>query len=767
MRNLRHIIHQGDGTEPLTPVRWRPEPPAATSADADLSRARAHWIDRDTVVWRTDPSLRHFLALSAMGGLTCAGGEVRDLDGGPRLIRLTAGELSEEQRRRWPHLAAYPALKVPARDADRVRDALRGQVAAVARDAAGTLLSATGVQLPGVLDDLYAKAATAVLGPSGQVMPKLALWAPTAREVKLALYGPGGRTLHRMRRDDESGVWSVRGLPTWLEREYTYLVTVYSPAAGTIVTNEVTDPYGLGVTPDGARSRLVSLDAAAAKPPGWDRQAKPPPVPQHRASIYELHVRDFSASDATVAPALRGTYAAFEQDGAGMRELRALAADGLTHVHLLPVFDFATVPERAADRTEPSRDLAALPPDSERQQECVARTAATDAFNWGYDPLHYTVPEGSYARDPDERTREFRGMVAALNRAGLRVVMDVVYNHTHSIGVLDPIVPGYYHRLLDDGAVATSTCCANTAPEHLMMGKLVVDSVVTWARQYKIDGFRFDLMGHHPKANLLAVRRALDELTVARDGVDGPSIILYGEGWNFGEVADDARFEQATQANLAGTGIGTFTDRLRDAVRGGTPFDADPRVQGFGSGLAGAPNGSPANGTAEQQRARLAHYADLIRVGLTGNLRDYVLPCGRKGSEVDYNGSPAGYTAAPGEAVTYVDAHDNETLFDALAYKLPPDTPMADRVRMQALSLATALLSQGTVFVHAGSERLRSKSFDRNSYDSGDWFNRLLWDCAQGNGFGAGLPPRAGNEARWPYARPLLADPALRPGCAD
>ncbi|WP_237108740.1 pullulanase-type alpha-1,6-glucosidase [Nonomuraea sp. MG754425] len=767
MRNLRHIIHQGDGTEPLTPVRWRPEPPAATSADADLSRARAHWIDRDTVVWRTDPSLRHFLAFSAMGGLTCAGGEVRDLDGGPRLIRLTAGELSEEQRRRWPHLAAYPALKVPARDADLVRDALRGQVAAVARDAAGTLLSATGVQLPGVLDDLYANAATAVLGPSGQVMPKLALWAPTAREVKLALYGPGGRTLHRMRRDDESGVWSVRGLPTWLEREYTYLVTVYSPAAGTIVTNEVTDPYGLGVTPDGARSRLVSLDAAAAKPPGWDRQAKPPPVPQHRASIYELHVRDFSASDATVAPALRGTYAAFEQDGAGMRELRALAADGLTHVHLLPVFDFATVPERAADRTEPSRDLAALPPDSERQQECVARTAATDAFNWGYDPLHYTVPEGSYARDPDERTREFRGMVAALNRAGLRVVMDVVYNHTHSTGVLDPIVPGYYHRLLDDGAVATSTCCANTAPEHLMMGKLVVDSIVTWARQYKIDGFRFDLMGHHPKANLLAVRRALDELTVARDGVDGPSIILYGEGWNFGEVADDARFEQATQANLAGTGIGTFTDRLRDAVRGGTPFDADPRVQGFGSGLAGAPNGSPANGTAEQQRARLAHYADLIRVGLTGNLRDYVLPCGRKGSEVDYNGSPAGYTAAPGEAVTYVDAHDNETLFDALAYKLPPDTPMADRVRMQALSLAAALLSQGTVFVHAGSERLRSKSFDRNSYDSGDWFNRLLWDCAQGNGFGAGLPPRAGNEARWPYARPLLADPALRPGCAD
>ncbi|MFB4274131.1 pullulanase-type alpha-1,6-glucosidase [Nonomuraea sp. MTCD27] len=756
-KSLSHIIHEGDDQDL----------PAATGADADLRKARAHWIDRDTVAWRGGPSLRHSLAFSARGDIAyddaCGNG---DLTGDLRLIRLLPGTLSEEQKRRWPHLAAYPALKVDPRDAGLVRQALRGQVVAVERDAAGTLLAATGVQIPGVLDDLYAEAATATLGPSGRTIPRLALWAPTAQKVELALYGPG-RSVHRMRRDDDSGVWSVHGLPTWLGREYTYLVTVYSPAAGKVVTNEVTDPYSLAVTADGVRSRLVSLDGAALKPPGWDRAAKPAAVPQDRASIYELHVRDFSASDASVPAALRGTYAAFGLDSAGMRALRALAEDGLTHVHLLPVFDLATIPERKADRTEPGCDLAALPPDSERQQECVARTAAKDSFNWGYDPLHYTVPEGSYATDPDERIKEFRAMVAGLNRAGLRVVMDVVYNHTHSTGVLDPIVPGYYHRLLDDGTVATSTCCAGTAPEHTMMGKLVVDSVVTWARQYKIDGFRFDLMGHHPKANMLAVRRALDALTVEQDGVDGRSIILYGEGWNFGEVADGARFEQATQANLAGTGIGTFSDRLRDAVRGGGPFDADPRVQGFGSGLAGAPNGSPANGTAEQQRERLAGYADLIRVGLTGNLAGYVLPSGKRGSEVDYNGSPAGYAAAPGEVVTYVDAHDNETLFDALAYKLPQSTPMADRVRMQALSLATAVLSQGTAFVHAGSERLRSKSLDRNSYDSGDWFNRLLWDCAQGNGFGAGLPPRAGNEDRWPYARPLLADPALRPGCAD
>ncbi|MFG1705755.1 pullulanase-type alpha-1,6-glucosidase [Nonomuraea sp. M3C6] len=737
--------------------------PAASGADADLTKARAHWIDRDTVAWQVEPSLRHSLAFSEQGDIACDQG---DLTGSLRIIRLAAGALSDEQRRAWPHLASHTALKVDPRDADLVRQALRGQIVAVERDTDGSLLAATGVQLPGVLDDVYAKAATATLGPTGRLIPKLSLWAPTARKVELALYGSAAAVVHQMRRDDETGVWSVRGLPTWLGRQYTFLVTVYSPTAGEIVTNEVTDPYSLAVTPDGGRSRLVNLDRAALKPPGWDRPAKPAAVPQDRASIYELHVRDFSASDTTVPAGLRGTYAAFGADSAGMRELRALAADGLTHVHLLPVFDFATVPERRSDRTEPDCDLAALPPDSDQQQECVARTAETDSFNWGYDPLHYTVPEGSYATDPDNRTREFRGLVAALNRAGLRVVMDVVYNHTHSIGVLDPIVPGYYHRLLDDGTVATSTCCANTAPEHTMMGKLVVDSVVTWAKQYKIDGFRFDLMGHHPKANLLAVREALDELTVAKDGVDGKSIILYGEGWNFGEVADGARFEQATQANLAGTGIGTFTDRLRDAVRGGSPFDDDPRVQGFGSGLAGAPNGAPANGTAEQQRARLAYYTDLIKVGLTGNLRDYVLPSGQKGSEIDYNGSPAGYTSSPGEAVTYVDAHDNETLFDALAYKLPQETPMADRVRMQVLSLATAVLAQGTTFVHAGSERLRSKSFDRNSYDSGDWFNRLSWDCAAGNGFGAGLPPRADNEAKWPYARPLLADPALRPDCS-
>ncbi|GAA3814063.1 hypothetical protein GCM10022226_38580 [Sphaerisporangium flaviroseum] len=806
--SLSYIIHKGDekdlpGDQSLELATtgneaWRlaategyllPQPPAR-GADADLSKARAHWIDRDTVAWKVTPSgsLRYSLAFSAKGDVAYDKG---DLTGDIRLIRLVAGAgLTDAQKAKWPHLAAYTALTVDPRDTDLVREALRGQVVAVERDASGALLTATGVQVAGVLDDLYAKASGAVLGPvwpssssaseltSSSASPTLSVWAPTARKVELALYRDAsgdGRTVHQMRRDDATGVWSVRGMPTWKGRYYTFLVTVYAPAAGTIVTNEVTDPYSLSLAAESVRSQLVDLSDRSLRPDGWGSLRKPKAV--SRPSIYELHVRDFSATDASVPAAKRGTYAAFTGDSTGMKELRALAADGLTHVHLLPAFDIGSVPERRADRTEPTCDLASMPPNSERQQDCVAETAAKDSFNWGYDPVHYTVPEGSYATDPDgsRRVGEFRSMVSGLNGAGLRVVMDVVYNHTYSAGqdpksVLDRIVPGYYHRLLDDGTVATSTCCANTAPEHAMMGKLVVDSIVTWAREYKVDGFRFDLMGHHPKANILAVRAALDRLTPARDGVDGSSIILYGEGWNFGEVADNARFVQATQANMAGTGIGTFNDRLRDAVRGGGPFDADPRVQGFGSGLAGSPNGSPANGTAEQQVARLLHYQDLIKVGLTGNLRDYrfTASSGKEvtGAEVDYNGSPGGYTAAPGEAVTYVDAHDNETLFDALAYKLPQATPMADRVRMQSLSLASAMLSQGTAFLHAGSERLRSKSLDRNSYDSGDWFNRLLWDCSAGNGFGAGLPPRADNESKWPYAKPLLADPALKPDCA-
>jgi pullulanase-type alpha-1,6-glucosidase len=284
----------------------------------------------------------------------------------------------------------------------------------------------------------------------------------------------------------------------------------------------------------------------------------------------------------------------------------------------------------------------------------------------------------------------------------------------------------------------------------MMMGRLVVDSVVTWARDYRVDGFRFDLMGHHPRANILETRVALDHL-----GDAGRDVYLYGEGWNFGEVANDARFAQATQVNMAGTGVGTFNDRLRDAVRGGGSHGPDPSVQGFATGL--GPAASP-------------ELHDRIKVGLAGGLAAYrfVTHSGeeRSGSQIDYHGSPSGYAAAPGEIVNYVDAHDNEILYDAMAFKLPASLPAEDRARMQILALSLVVLSQGVGFVALGSERLRSKSLDRNSYDSGDWFNQIRWDAASGNGFGVGLPPAADNEDRWPWARPLLADPALVPPAA-
>ncbi|MGV9273994.1 pullulanase-type alpha-1,6-glucosidase [Streptomyces griseosporeus] len=747
--------------------------PAGSSAALDLTTSKAVWIDRDTLAWNGSEAAASTQLLSSRdGSITVQDGALTSDD--ERWIRLTKTTLTDAQKARFPHLAKYTAYAVDPRDRDRVPEALRGQLVASQRAANGAVLAATGVQIAGVLDDLYPGAAKAQLGPVfHQGRPTLSVWAPTAQSVRLEI---GGTTVP-MRRDAATGVWSVTGPASWKNKPYRYVVQVWAPSVRKVVTNKVTDPYSVALTADSARSLVVDLADKALKPNGWTTYTKPKAVPLKDAQIQELHIRDFSVADKSVPEQDQGTYLAFtDKLSDGSKHLRELAAAGTSYVHLLPAFDIATIPEKKADQATPDCDLAALAADSDKQQECVAAAAAKDAYNWGYDPYHYTVPEGSYATDPDgtARTVQFRQMVKALNEDGLRVVMDVVYNHTAAAGqadtsVLDKVVPGYYQRLLPDGSVANSTCCANTATENAMMGKLVVDSIVTWAKQYKVDGFRFDLMGHHPKANILAVRKALDALTVAKDGVDGKKIILYGEGWNFGEVADDARFVQATQKNMAGTGIATFSDRARDAVRGGSPFDADPGVQGFASGLYTEPNSSAANGTPAEQKARLLHYQDLIKVGLSGNLAGYrFTDTGGKevtGAGVDYNGQPAGYAAAPGDALAYADAHDNESLFDALAYKLPASVNASDRARMQVLAMATAALSQGPALSQAGTDLLRSKSLDRNSFDSGDWFNAIHWNCADGNGFGRGLPMATDNASKWPYAKPLLT--TLGVGCAQ
>ncbi|MGW5369143.1 pullulanase-type alpha-1,6-glucosidase [Streptomyces sp. NPDC004009] len=745
--------------------------PAGGAAALDLTTSKAVWIDRDTVAWNgAEGAASTQLLYSPHGSIAVKDGTLTSDD--EHWLRLTRTALSDAQKARFPHLKDYTAWSVDPRDRDRVRAALKGQLVASQRAANGAVLAATGVQIAGVLDDLYPGATKAALGPTFRDgRPTLAVWAPTAQSVHLDL---DGRAV-KMRRDASTGVWSVTGPASWKGKPYRYVVKVWASSVRKLVTNKVTDPYSVALTADSERSLVVDLNDRKLAPGGWSGLRKPKAVPLKDAQIQELHIRDYSVADKTVPARDQGTYLAFtDKNSDGSRHLRALAKSGTSYVHLLPAFDIATIPEKKAHQARTDCDLASYPADSDKQQECVAKTAAKDAYNWGYDPYHYTVPEGSYATDPDgtARTVQFRKMVQALNQDGLRVVMDVVYNHTAASGqagtsVLDRIVPGYYQRLLADGSVANSTCCANTATENAMMGKLVVDSIVTWAKEYKVDGFRFDLMGHHPKANILAVRKALDALTLKKDGVDGKKIILYGEGWNFGEVADDARFVQATQKNMAGTGIATFSDRARDAVRGGSPFDSDPGVQGFASGLYTDPNSSTANGTKEEQKARLLHYQDLIKVGLSGNLAGYRFTdsAGKEvtGAGVDYNGAPAGYAKAPGDALAYVDAHDNESLFDALAYKLPKDTSASDRARMQVLAMATAALSQGPALSQAGTDLLRSKSLDRNSFDSGDWFNAIHWNCADGNGFGRGLPMAADNESKWPYARPLLG--TVKVGC--
>ncbi|KIS26093.1 alpha-1,6-glucosidase [Arthrobacter sp. SPG23] len=751
--------------------------------DAPGAEAGAHWLTADTFAWKAPVAegTSYRLYSASDGGLAFADGQVT---GGSALpLELEATGLDAGLAAKYPHLAGLASLRLTEAGARQARELLKGQLLVAAIGPDGKVTATTGVQVPGVLDSLYPGAAKQELGLTWKgKRPELSLWAPTARSVTVHTYasGSGGQAVASTpMKPARDGVWSVAGDKDWNGAYYLYEVEVFVPETGKVERNLVTDPYSVGLSANSERSLFVDLDDKSLAPAGWAKLQKPALSKPEDLSLYELHVRDFSITDDSVPAEHRGTYKAFTDTGSnGMKRIKELADAGMNAVHLLPVNDIGTIEERRSEQREPLCDLAALPADSEEQQACVAGTAARDGFNWGYDPLHYTTPEGSYSTNPDgpARITEFRGMVAALNTTGARVIQDVVYNHTSSAGQsgsnnLDRIVPGYYHRLnAVTGSLETSTCCANTATENTMMGKLMVDSLVTLAKTYKLDGFRFDLMGHHSKQNMLDVRAALDKLTLPKDGVDGENITLYGEGWNFGEVANNARFVQATQANMAGTGIGTFNDRLRDAVRGGGPFDPDPRVQGFASGLFTDPNDSPANGTPEQQKAALLLAQDLVKVGLTGNLKDYsfVDRTGAtvKGLDVPYNGAPAGYTSDPQEAVTYVEAHDNETLFDALALKLPQDTVMADRTRMQTLALSTTAFGQGISFWHAGGESLRSKSLDRNSYDSGDWFNVLDHTDAT-NGFGRGLPPKPDNEDKYGYMRPLLADPAQKPASTD
>ncbi|SMB79740.1 pullulanase-type alpha-1,6-glucosidase [Deinococcus hopiensis] len=788
-KKLNFIVHKGDEKDPGPDMTLTQEagnqawvvsgnqnvfttrPDTTVKVVGNIREQAAIMLGRDLVAVKQDlvqPGA--FLTLHASPDaslkLTPAG-----VEGGTALaLNEVEGGLTPALKAKVPYLADYALLRVFEGDRAKVEGALRGQLAVSSVMPDGTLLGATGVQTAWALDDLYTYG-----GPLGVTWqggrPTLRLWAPTAQDVKLRLSdakGSNERTAALTR--DAKGVWSVQGDANWKGMGYRYEVKVFAPSTGKIETNVVTDPYAVALTLNSARGILADLSDAAQKPTGWDSLKKPELRSVSDLSFYELHLRDFSVLDATVPAAERGTYLAFTRSGStGMKHLKALADAGLKAVHLLPTFDIASINEDKG-QWKTLGDLSKFSSSSEEQQKAVTAVKDADAYNWGYDPYHYMVPEGSYAVNPDARTKEYRSMVMALNGAGLRVVQDVVFNHTAASGeaqtsVLDKIVPGYYHRLNATGAVENSTCCSNTATEHNMMRKLMVDTLVLMAKAYRVDGFRFDLMGHHMVADIQAARQALNALTLERDGVDGKKIYLYGEGWDFGEVQGGKRGPNATQVGLFGQGTGTFNDRLRDAVRGGNPFGG-LQEQGFATGLSVLPNGQPGNADV----AKALKLADQVRVGLTGNLRDYTFTNAQgqkvKGGAVDYNGAPTGYAASPRESINYVSAHDNQTLYDAVLLKAPLTATPAQRTRMQNLANSVVLLGEALPFSQAGDEFLRSKSFDTDSYNSGDWFNALDFSLRD-NGFGRGLPPAEKNGGNWALYRTLLGNAALKPGTAE
>ena len=497
----------------------------------------------------------------------------------------------------------------------------------------------------------------------------LRLWAPTAEAVTVTLYhkGDGGAVLgtEPLVRGAH-GVWSV-----WLPGEqhgryYTFAVTVDG------ITREAGDPYARAAGVNGVRSMIVDL--ARTAPSGWERDVRPNIPPAQRA-VWEVSVRDFSQDAASgVRPAWRGKYMAFTQQGTTLHGdgihptcLNYLKRLGVKYVQLMPIFDFGSVDE--------AKPLL-------RQ------------YNWGYDPTNFNVPEGSYSTDPtrgEVRIRECREMIAALHAAGIGVVMDVVYNHTYRTeNPFNSTVPYYFFRQNPDGSFSNGSGCGNEfASERPMARRYLIDSILYWAKEYHIDGFRFDLMGLYDAESINAVRAALDALPGGRD------ILLYGEPWQGG--ASQLHRYEANKANLAmlNERVGIFCDDTRDAIKGGC-FDA--REPGYVEGKPGS-------------------FWD-IGAAVAAWCRSDRLP-----------------PHAPSQIVSYVSAHDNFTLWDKLLcvrYEKPEFTAR-DTVALAQNRLAAGiyLTSFGLPFMQAGEEFARTKKGVGNSYRSSPTLNRLDWNRAE------------------------------------
>jgi pullulanase len=442
---------------------------------------------------------------------------------------------------------------------------------------------------------------------------------------------------------------------------YAYNVEVYGEE------NVAVDPYARAAVENGKRSVVVNLDTT--NPKGWNEEKPDFSGNPTDAVIYELHVRDLSMDKSAPFPkSARGkysglTYPNLKSSSGQPVGVAAIKDLGVTHLQLLPIYDFASV-----DELNPT-------------------------FNWGYDPLNYNVPEGSYSSDPKNpkaRITELKGAIQSLHKQGIRVIMDVVYNHVFDASTFSQskIVPGYWFRTDSDGKLTSASGCGNdSASERAMVRKFIVDSVKYWANEYNISGFRFDLMGLHDIQTMQEVRKELSKID--------PTIIIIGEGWNMGTHPSEIRSTQANIDELAG--IAVFNDQIRDGIKGSVFTASD---KGFATGTFGKKNN--------------------VMAGIVGN--------------TDYSSTilPAFTTLSPAQSVNYVEAHDNNTLEDKLRLSLSTKDPTLI-ASYHRLASSIPLLAQGIPFIHAGQEFQRSKGGDSNSYKSGDEINSLKWNLISKN----------------------------------
>lgn len=489
------------------------------------------------------------------------------------------------------------------------------------------------------------------------------LWAPTASEASVMIYNSSDGALVERKPmvRDVRGTWVLTVDGDCNHWYYTFGVQVGSQ------WNEAVDPYAKAVGVNGDRG--VVLDLSSTRPQRWteDRPLLAAPVD---AVIYELHVKDLSIHPQS-GSSYPGKFLGLAESGTTGPDgiptgLDYISGLGVTHVQLLPVYDYAT---ESVDEMKPE-----LP-----------------QYNWGYDPKNYNVPEGSYATDPyspELRIRELKQTIQALHDRGIRVIMDVVYNHVYDGYLVNftKLVPGYYLRYKEDGTFSNGSFCGNEcASERAMMSKFIVDSVVYWAQEYHMDGFRFDLMGLMDIATMNEIRRRLDKID--------PSIMMIGEGWVMDTVLPEA--QRANQSNAALLPrIGQFNDGFRDTVKGDIFVYSLKGFVSLGRG-----------------------FEEKVKRGIVGGIK--------------YEGVIAQYATEPDQTVNYVECHDNHTLWDKLVLSTDGHTD-EERRSMHRLASAMVLTSQGIPFIHAGQEFIRTKQGVENSYKSSIEINQMDWQrCAE------------------------------------